>query len=75
MEENLEIGLQRLFGGRTFLDKPEKVTGEVSVSIEGLAREARGVFERAQESLRRGDWQGYGEQIEKLGQILRKMSK
>jgi uncharacterized membrane protein (UPF0182 family) len=75
MEENLEVGLQRLFGGRTALDKPEKATGEVSISIEGLAREARSVFERAQESLRRGDWQGYGEQIEKLGQILRKMSK
>jgi uncharacterized membrane protein (UPF0182 family) len=75
MEKNLEIGLQRLFGGRIGRDKPEKVTGEVSTSVEGLAREARSVFERAQESLRRGDWQGYGEQMEKLGQILRKMSK
>jgi uncharacterized membrane protein (UPF0182 family) len=77
MEENLEIGLRRLFGGRIAHGKPDKVTGEVEVSvpIEGLAREARSTFERAQESLRRGDWQGYGEQIEKLGQILRKMSK
>jgi uncharacterized membrane protein (UPF0182 family) len=77
MEENLEIGLRRLFGGRITHGKPDKVTGEVEVSvpIEGLAREARSTFERAQESLRRGDWQGYGEQIEKLGQILRKMSK
>jgi len=75
MEKNLEIGLQRLFGGRIGRDKPEKVTGEESASIGGLAREARSTFERAQESLRRGDWQGYGEQIEKLGQILRKMSK
>ena len=75
MEENLERGLQRLFGGRMVLDKPEKVTGEVSVSIEGLAREAMRTFEKAQELLRRGDWQGYGEQIEKLGQVLRRMSK
>jgi uncharacterized membrane protein (UPF0182 family) len=77
MEKNLEIGLQRqrLFGGRIGRDKPEKVTGEESVSIGGLAREARSTFERAQESLRRGDWQGYGEQMQKLGQILRKMSK
>jgi uncharacterized membrane protein (UPF0182 family) len=57
------------------LDKQEKVTGEESASIEGLAREARSLFERAQESLRRGDWKGYGEQIEKLGQTLRKMSR
>ncbi len=75
MEENLEIGLRRLFGGRMTLDKQEKVTGEVGVSIEGLAKEARSTFERAQESLRRGDWQGYGEQMEKLEQILRRMSK
>jgi uncharacterized membrane protein (UPF0182 family) len=75
MEQNLEIGLQRLFGGRIALDRPERVTGEVSVSIEGLAKEARSTFERAQESLRRGDWQRYGEQMQKLGQILRKMAK
>lgn len=75
MEENLEIGLRQLFGGRIGLDRPERVTGEESVSIGGLAREARSTFERAQESLRRGDWQGYGEKMEKLGQILRKMSK
>jgi hypothetical protein len=77
MEQNLEIGLRRLFGGKIALDKPDKVTGEVDVSgsIERLAREARSTFESAQESLRRGDWQGYGEQMEKLGQILRRISK
>jgi hypothetical protein len=51
------------------------VTGETRIPIEGLAKEARSTFERAQESLRRGDWQRYGEQMEKLGQILRKMAK
>jgi len=75
MEQNLETGLQRLFGGRVVPDKQEKVTDEVSASIEGPAREARSTFERANEYLRRGDWKGYGEQMEKLGQILRKMSK
>lgn len=75
MEENLEIGLQRLFGGRMVIDKSEKVTGRIGVSIEELARRARSTFDQANESLRRGDWQGYGKQMEKLGQILRKMSK
>ena len=75
MEENLEIGLQRLFGGRVVLDRQERVTGEVRASVEGLAKDARSTFERANELLRRGDWKGYGEQMEKLGQILREMSK
>jgi uncharacterized membrane protein (UPF0182 family) len=75
MEENLEIGLRKLFGGRMVLDKPERLPEGVTVSIEELAKEAESIFEKANESLRRGDWQGYGEQMEKLGQVLKKMSK
>jgi uncharacterized membrane protein (UPF0182 family) len=73
MEENLELGLQQLFGGRITLPTKEKeIKG---VSIDELAREAVQTFERLTELQRQGDWAGYGEQLKKLGQILKKMSK
>jgi uncharacterized membrane protein (UPF0182 family) len=73
MEENLELGLQQLFGGRITLPTKEKVIK--GVSIDELAREAAQTFERLTELQRQGDWAGYGEQLKKLGQILKKMSK
>ncbi|OGW39129.1 MAG: hypothetical protein A2Y97_09190 [Nitrospirae bacterium RBG_13_39_12] len=75
MEENLELGLQRLFERRGAFSTREKVTEDIRGSINELAKEAMRTFERANELLRQGDWTGYGEQIKKLGQILRKMSK
>ncbi len=75
MEENLELGLQRLFGGRRILPGKEKISEDVKVSIEELAREAMRTYERANELLRQGDWAGYGEHLGKLGQILKKMAK
>ncbi len=75
MEENLELGLQRLFGGRRILRGKEKISEDVKVSIEELAREAMRTFEKANELLRQGDWAGYGEYLRKLGQILKQMAK
>jgi flagellin-specific chaperone FliS len=39
-----------------------------------LAREANQHFERAQELLRQGDWNGYGEEIKKLGEVLKRLA-
>jgi hypothetical protein len=36
-------------------------------------REANQHYERAQELLRQGDWNGYGEEIKKLGEVLKRM--
>ncbi len=74
MEENLELGLQRLFGGKVAPSTGEKITEDVRVSIDELSREALRIFVEAHELLRKGDWAGYGEQIKKLGQTLKKMA-
>lgn len=73
MEENLELGLQRLFGGRAGLPAKEEAVEE-RVSLNELARDAMQAYERLNELLRQGNWAGYGEQMKRLEQILKKMA-
>ena len=42
-------------------------------STQQLVREANQHFERAQQLLRQGDWNGYGEEMRKLGETLKRM--
>ena len=76
MEENLELALQRLFGGKS---APVAVAQSATVDMKGsspaLAKEAMGIYERATNLQRQGDWAGYGEELRKLGQVLKKMAK
>jgi uncharacterized membrane protein (UPF0182 family) len=76
MEENLELALQRLFGAKKAIVGKAGVTAEdiKSTSAE-LAKEAMRVFERAIELQRQGNWAGYGEEIKKLGQLLKRIAK
>ena len=41
--------------------------------VNSLIREANQHFERAQQLLRQSDWNGYGEEIKKLGEVLKRM--
>jgi uncharacterized protein len=75
MEENLEMGLKQLFGGKITAPAGEKVVEDVMASLADLSREASRTFERALELQRQGDWAGYGDQMKKLGQILKRMAK
>lgn len=78
MEENLEMALQRLFGGR----KAPAVSTATAATIpaagatppSGLAREAMGIYERAIKLQRQGDWAGYGEELKRLEQVLKRMA-
>ena len=75
MEENLELALQRLFfkGEKTAAVK--QISSEkIQIPSEGLAKEALKVYEKALQLQKAGDWAGYGEQVRKLEQILRKMA-
>jgi uncharacterized membrane protein (UPF0182 family) len=76
MENNLELALQKLFGGENIsagaAGVPEK---KASTSRGELAREAMAIYERATEMQRRGDWAGYGEQLRKLKEILQQMAR
>jgi len=75
MEDNLELGLQRLFAGKIALPSGGKDSITDKSSPNTLAKEAMQTYERLNELLRRGDWAGYGEELKKLGQILKKMAR
>ncbi|MBI1993464.1 MAG: UPF0182 family protein, partial [Deltaproteobacteria bacterium] len=79
MEENLELALQRIFGGRA---APVTVqAGQVSASPgvagadKSLARRAMEHYTRSQEYLRQGNLAGFGEELKKLEALLREMQK
>ncbi|HBA86467.1 MAG TPA: UPF0182 family protein [Geobacter sp.] len=79
MEENLELALQRLFGSRKgaapaavpAAGAPAATTAQPSSN---LAKEAMGIYQRAINLQRQGDWSGYGEELRKLEQVLRRMA-
>ncbi len=75
MESNLELALRRLFykGSKIPITK-EKIVEQIRLAPQDLAREAMRVYEKALQLQRQGDWAGYGEQIKKLGQILKNMA-
>jgi hypothetical protein len=78
MEENLELALFRLFGGK----RPERVAAtreaapaQQQVTPGELGRQALKTYEQALEMQRQGNWAGYGEQLKRLEDILRRMAK
>ncbi|HIJ87029.1 MAG TPA: UPF0182 family protein [Desulfuromonadales bacterium] len=75
MEENLELALQRLFGGKKTVEATAaSVSSDVKVSPAALAKEAMAVYEKATTLQRQGNWAGYGEELRKLEQILKQMA-
>jgi uncharacterized membrane protein (UPF0182 family) len=82
MEENLDLALQKIFGGGPIKDAA--APAEVKKAVAGPAPElsdrqtaltALGHFKKAQELLRQGNWAGYGEEIKKTGEILLTLEK
>ena len=75
MEETLELALQRIFGGRKAPAGIAQATpAETKGSSSGLAKEAMSIYERATNLQRQGDWAGYGEELRKLQQVLKRMA-
>lgn len=72
MEPTLESALQKVFGGQK---EPEPVPEEPQEkrSVSELIQKANEYFEKADESLRNGDWSSYGENLELLRNVLRKL--
>jgi|Deesub1362A_J573_1020465.scaffolds.fasta_scaffold00882_10 hypothetical protein len=75
MEEDLERALKRLFLKEAVKPAVEVRKGTEGLSPKELAKEAMRVFERARQMQRQGDWAGYGEQLKRLEELLRKMAK
>jgi uncharacterized membrane protein (UPF0182 family) len=80
MEPTLEEALTQLFGKGT--TKPPATPGddqepgapqETADTIQDLARQARQYYDQANERLREGDWAGYGQSINRLNEIIKRM--
>jgi hypothetical protein len=81
MEQTLELALQKIFGGSKSAEGAPAGLSAASGPLAaakgysaGLAREAMSIFERAVNLQRQGDWGGYGEELRKLQQVLKRMS-
>lgn len=80
MEENLELSLQRVFGGELIREKEAPKAAGVQVPAQGqterqMAAEALAHYRKAQEFLRQGNWTGYGEELRRLEDTLRNLEK
>jgi uncharacterized membrane protein (UPF0182 family) len=78
MEETLDSALASVFGGRVASDKEtagivprEPGVPRVPETGQNVLRQASDHYNRALEAQRRGDWALYGEEIRKLGDLLR----
>jgi hypothetical protein len=82
MEENLELTLQKVFGGEVMREKPapkaalaaaaapEKRRTDPEIAAEALAH-----YRKAQEFLRQGNWAGYGEELRKVEEGLKELER
>lgn len=75
MEENLELALQRLFGGKKMMPVLNSVSVDAKASPASLAKEAMSIYEKATTLQRQGNWAGYGEELRKLEGILKSMAR
>jgi hypothetical protein len=75
MEETLEEGLQRIFGGKpVIVQTPAAAPAQEAAKDPGdPARQALDHFQRAQDALRQGNWAAYGEELKKVEGLLRQM--
>lgn len=79
MEETLEGALQRIFGGRIAGEKAVRDSALQTVipaaagkkTDRAIALEALSHYRRAQEFLKQGNWAAYGEEMNRMGEILR----
>ncbi len=75
MEETLDSALASVFGGRVAQDKETDGTvvrePRVPELGQNVLRQASDHYNRALEAQRRGDWALYGEEIRKLGDLLK----
>ncbi|GFO69765.1 UPF0182 protein [Geomonas limicola] len=84
MEDTLELALQRIFGGKAEsaalqpAGTPPGTAGSLPPLAgggAGLGKEALALFQKALTLQRQGDWSGYGEQLRKLEDVLKRMAR
>ncbi len=85
MEETLEAGLARIFGGDAAAPALASAAGSTvapgiaaapsTTGSSTLIQEARAHYDRAIVAQKAGDWATYGEEIRKLGEALRQINR
>jgi hypothetical protein len=82
MEENLELALQKIFGGEVMREKPAPqaalapaAPGEKRRTEPEIAAAALAHYRKAQEFLRQGNWAGYGEELKKMEEGLKELER
>jgi uncharacterized protein len=73
MEQNLDLALQKLFGGEVEQEQAAVAAapaGAVQTDRQ-MAIEALSHYRKSQELLRQGNWAGYGEELKKMDAALR----
>jgi uncharacterized membrane protein (UPF0182 family) len=81
MEPSLELGLQRIFGGRPQGEERAAPPASASVAgapgadalVPGLVQRAWETWQKAQDALRHGDWTAYGQEQKRLEDTLRQL--
>ncbi|MEW6608458.1 MAG: UPF0182 family protein [bacterium] len=76
MAQNLEQALAEIFGGKIVpaqIETKEEVIEEKPLSIKELAKQASAHFQNAEKHLQQGDWAGYGEELRKLKEVLKRL--
>jgi uncharacterized membrane protein (UPF0182 family) len=74
MGEDLQESLQMLVEGRISTEEDTEQETEVPTTAKELAQQALDHYNRAQEYLADGDWAGYGEEIDKMEEILNQLN-
>jgi uncharacterized protein len=78
MEESMEESLQKIFGAKSIREAARAVpasSAQVGLDDKDLPRRAWEHFQRAQESLKQGNWSGYGDELKKVEALLKEMQK
>lgn len=76
MEETLNLALEKIFIGR--VEKTQDVSlpeSEVVRNDKNLLEQAKKHYDNALKAQQKGDWALYGEEIEKLGEIIKSLQK
>ncbi len=77
MDTSVDAALRRVFGEAPAVPEEPTAPGAPPEALTAaqLAERARQVYQTAQERLRSGDWAGYGQAIEELGQLLERLER
>ena len=74
MERTLDLALSRVLGKGTRPGKTDVPVATKFLETSDLGVLALEYYNQAKASLRQGDWAGYGEQLEKLEDVLEKIA-